>query len=485
VSSVASLGKGVSLMSFFRTRSVGSAFALFLIFLSLGPRRSPAQADMVVVRPIPIDDVLVNPGMGITTFQRFNRQSIYPGLRWSEVGPETAQPDAASPPDFPDTTVAYLRWFWHQLEPEQGRYRWEIIDTALDEARRHGQQLMIRIMPYDQRDPLPEWYRQSGARRANKDSDSDGKIWSPDADDPLYFRFWSALIRELGRRYDGHPYLDTVDISTVGYWGEGWGPHLPSRRIQEELIDLYFESFKRTRLLMNFDEPEALAYGTRLGAGWRLDCWGDMGRPGRNFAHMLDMYPQQIVRTGIQDIWQGAPVSLETCGTPGSWFAAKYDLDYILAQALRWHASTINIKSTAIPTAWKEKFEEFQKKIGYRFLLRKLEYPAVVRPGQMMPIRMWWLNAGISPVYYPYTLAVQISSSEAHAEIQTPVDVRRWLPGDALFESTLYLPESLKPGKYRFRVGLLNPRTGQPAIRLAIEGRQPDGWYDLGEIEVK
>ncbi len=458
---------------------------LGLLSTTLAPDDLRAQAAMTVVRPASVNDVLVNPGMGITTFQRFNRQEIYPGLRWSEVGPEVKIADASSPPDFPDTSVAYLRWFWHQIEPEPGKYRWEIIESALDEARRHDQQLMVRLMPYDQRDPLPEWYRKSGAKRANKETDADGKVWSPDADDPLYFQHWSALIREFGRRYDGHPYLDTVDISTVGFWGEGWGPYLPSRRVQEALIDLFFEAFTRTRLLMNFDEPSALAYGTQHGAGWRLDCWGDMGRPGRNFAHMLDMYPQQVVRTRIQEVWKKAPVSLETCGTPGSWFQNKFDLDYITEQALRWHASTINIKSTAIPGAWKAKFTEFQKKIGYRFVLRKLEYPSEVVPGQMMPINMWWLNEGVSPIYYPYTLALQFFSEQGAAEIHTGADIRQWLPGDALFESTLYVPESLKPGKYHLRVGLLDPRTGHPAIRLAIAGRQPDGWYDLGEIGIK
>ncbi len=471
--------------SFRRIKSTHLWLAVSIFVVAFHPCAAWAQAQRVVVRPAAIDDVLVNPGMGITTFQRFNGQEIYPGLRWSEVGPEVRVADAAKPPDFPGTSVAYLRWFWHQIEPEQGKYRWEILDSALEEAARHGQQLTVRIMPYDQKDPMPDWYIKSRARRANKDGDADGKIWSPDADDPFYAKTWSALVREFGRRYDGHPSLDTVDISTVGYWGEGWGPYLPSRRVQEELIDVYFEAFKRTRLLMNFDEPAALTYGTRLGAGWRLDCWGDMGRPGRNFAHMVDMYPQQIVRTGIQDVWQKAPVSLETCGTPGSWFEMKYDLDYILDQALRWHASTINIKSTAIPGPWKAKFEEFRKKIGYRFVLRKLDYPSVVHPGEMVPVNMWWLNAGISPVYYPYTLALRLSSGPSQVEIPTPADVRRWLPGDALFESTVHVPDSLKAGSYRLGVALLDPMTGKPAIRLAIAGRQPDGWYDIGEIQVR
>jgi len=34
-----------------------------------------AQSNIVVVRPKEIHDVLVNPGMGITTFQRFNGQA--------------------------------------------------------------------------------------------------------------------------------------------------------------------------------------------------------------------------------------------------------------------------------------------------------------------------------------------------------------------------------------------------------------------------
>ncbi len=434
-----------------------------------------------IVRPREIKDILINPGMGITTFQRFNQQAIYPDLRWSEVGPETVVADSPSSVDFPDTSVAYLRWFWYQLEPEQGHYKWEIIDSALAEAHRHHQQLQLRVMPYDQKSPMPEWYQKSGARRANSDTDKDGKIWSPDADDPLYFKLWSALVTELGRRYNGHPDLDSVDISTVGYWGEGWGPYLPAWSVQKALIDVYIDAFKRTPLLMNFDELHALAYGTERGAGWRLDCWGDMGRPGRNFAHMFDAYPQGVAKAGIQEVWKRSPVSLESCGTPGSWYQWKFDLDYIFEQALRWHASTINIKSTAIPAEWRPKFDEFQKRIGYRFMLRKFEYPAAVRPGQMAAISMWWFNGGVAPIYRDVLLALEVGTQV----IKTNANPRNWLPGDSVVEETVYVPEGLKPGKYPVRVALLDQRTGQPAVKLAIEGHEPDGWYRVGEIEVK
>ena len=61
------------------------------------------------------------------------------------------------------------------------KYRWSIIDDALAEARRHGQRLAIRLMPYDDKHPMPDWYFTSGAKRANAPKDKDGAIWSPDA----------------------------------------------------------------------------------------------------------------------------------------------------------------------------------------------------------------------------------------------------------------------------------------------------------------
>jgi hypothetical protein len=52
-------------------------------------------------------------------------------------------------------------------------------------------------------------------------------------------------------------------------------------------------------------------------------------------------------------------------------------------------------------------------------------------------------------------------------------------------DRSLLIPEGLAPGTYRFRIALLDPDTSQPAVLLAIKGRQADGWYDLGSVEMK
>jgi hypothetical protein len=463
--------------------------ALLALTLILGNADlAVAQQDSVIIRPKEIRDVLVNPGMGITTFQRFNGQPLNPPLTWSEEGPTERIADPQQQADFPPTSVSYCRWVWDVIEPKHGEFRWEIIDLALAEAREHGQTLAIRLMPYTDKHALPDWYRDSGARRANKSSDKDGKIWQPDYTDPLFLKYWGELVAEAGQRYDGNPFLDSVDISSIGYWGEGWSPYMPPFSYQKELTDIWFEAFHVTPLLMNFDEEHALTYGTQHGAGWRLDCLGDL----RHFSdnpyfqpEMLDVYPQQVVRAGIQEVWKHSPVSLETCGTPAEWKKDGFDADYILAQALRWHVSTVNVKSSPLPAEWKRQFDDFQRKMGYRLILRRLEYPKMVKAGRVMPVHMWWLNAGVAPIYRDSRLSMELRSASGSVLMNIPVDVRKWLPGDAVFDGPMYVPDDLKPGKYSVRMAMLDPRTGKPFVQLAIEGRQSDGWYALGEITVE
>ncbi len=434
-------------------------------------------AQTVVLHPKLIGDVLVNPGMGIQTFQRFNGEPLNPELKWSEEGP-TQPLRVRGAANFPGSTIAYCRWFWETLEPEQGRVRWDIINSALSEAHTHGQTLAIRLMPYDQKHPLPEWYRKSSAKRANAES---APVWEPDFSDPLYLKYWGALVKEAGRRYDGHPDLDTVDVSSIGYWGEGWSDYMPAFPYQKKLIDIWFDAFAVTRLLMNFDEPQALAYGTSHGAGWRFDCLGDL-RP--KWSHMLDFYPEQIARTGIEDAWKRAPVSMETCWVPGYWKEQGWDVRYILGEALRWHVTSLNVKSSAIPPEYAPAFEDFQRRMGYRLELRRIEYPAAVQTGNAMPVKMWWVNSGVAPVYRPYVAALAFASGGQQTVVDLPTDPRKWLPGDTVVEEPLELP-GLKAGEYRLRVALLDPLTQKPTIRLGIEGRTADGWYDLGTIAVR
>jgi hypothetical protein len=77
-----------------------------------------------------------------------------------------------------------------------------------------------------------------------------------------------------------------------------------------------------------------------------------------------------------------------------------------------------------------------------------------------------------------------LRSAKDNAVINIPVDIRKWLPGDAVYDGSLFVPGTLAEGTYDFRVAMLDPRSAKPAVRFAIAGRDPDGWYSEGQIRV-
>jgi hypothetical protein len=91
------------------------------------------------------------------------------------------------------------------------------------------------------------------------------------------------------------------------------------------------------------------------------------------------------------------------------------------------------------------------------------------------------VNRGVTPPYVDLVLAFAIGE----AVVETTAELRKWIPGDQIFEGNLYVPEGLQPGEYKVRVAMLDARTRKPAVKLAIEGLQADGWYDLGSVRVQ
>jgi len=184
-----------------------------------------AQDQTVVVRPQEIDDVLVNPGIGFMTFQRFNGDALNQGTKWTEGYPIEYQPFHGSleNKNHPMTSIAYFRVYWKFIEPEEGKFRWDLIDTAVRTAHDRKQTLMLRIAPYgtEKDNDVPEWYRKVTGEDANRKLAD--KKWRVDPENPNYARCLGNMVRALGARYDGHPDVELVDISIVGAWGEGAG----------------------------------------------------------------------------------------------------------------------------------------------------------------------------------------------------------------------------------------------------------------------
>ncbi len=486
----------------------GLRFALVLFCLGYVGTVCGQQAD-VVVKPKLFDGVLVNPDIGFTTFQRFNGDSLNAGTKWTEGFPIEYQPfrGTLQTKDFPMTTIAYFRVYWRFIEPQEGVYNWDLLDKALKTAHERHQTLMLRIAPYGTApiSDVPDWYRKVAGEALRK-APSDGRhsawsrpssstqpAWAPyeaqwmvDPMNPAYVHFFGDMVRALGNRYDGDPDLNVVDISIVGPWGEGAGTQLLTKQAMEGLMDSYLDSFHKTPLVVQPTDPKTVGYAlSKSDVGWRADCLGDMGGFSKTFNHMTDKYPESIIEDGLADAWKKAPVTMEACWVMQTWENNGWDVNYIIDQAIKWHVSSFNAKSSAVPKDLWPEVNRWLKHMGYRFALRKFTYPEMIGPNRKLAFTSWWENQGDAPIYRKFPFALRLSNGKQTSVMVTDADIRSWMPGDNLYDNSVFIPADLPDGDYTLSVAIVDPATRQPKVKLAIEGMNSDGWYPMGKIKVQ
>ena len=469
---------------------------VMLFFVTCSNIFSQIADNEVVIRPVEIDDVLNNPGIGFMTFQRFNGDVLNEGEGWTEGFPLDFQEfdGDLTNVDHPATTIAYWRIYWKFMEPEQGQYRWDMLDLALETARSRGQTLLLRIAPYgtgDERD-VPDWYRDMvGLEKDWKYSNPVNK-WVVNPEDPRYAQYFGGFIRAMGERYDGHPDLEAVDLSIVGAWGEGAGSELLTQHTREALVDSYTDVFRKTPLIALLMDKETNMYAnSQISVGWRVDCIGDLGfwaDQQNGWTHMYDFYPQAIIEYKVEDDWKTSPLSFEICGTFLRWKEREgYDRDdvqYIFEETLKWHISSFNAKSSPVPEEWKDLVDDWLKKMGYRFVLKRFSYPNELQQNGKLLFKSWWENRGVAPCYKDFTLAIRLKSKDNISILPTDANIKDWLPGDNVYDNSVFIPMDLPVGVYDIQLAIVDRWKFEPRVKLAIEGRGDHRWYQMGQIKI-
>ncbi len=443
------------------------------------------------VRFTDTDRYLANPHKGCCTFQRFNGDPLNAGEGWDEHGPVVFPPAVKPVADgYLPSTVAYCRWFWETVEPEQGRYDFSMIDRALAVSAARGQTLGIRIMAHGASTQafVPSWYAEACPMEVLQFNEyPPGPV--PVYEAPEYVEHFGNLLRALGQRYDGHPKLEYVDGAFFGPWGEGAGVYSPER--VQQFVDLLREAFPQT-LRLALLEGDQLRLGVAAGSGWRCDCFGDLRRrehptipPALTWNHTFDCYPRAVVKGRVQNAWQKAPVCFESCWVPATWYREGFDLDFIMAQGLKFHGTYFMPKSNPIPGPWIDKLAAFCQRLGYRFQLRQVALPDSILARGELAFEAWIENVGVAPLYHRYVPALRLRQGDREEVRRLDnSDTREWLPGDIWLEGKLALPDGFRAGPMEVALGLVHPQSNEVRVRFAVAEQEPDGWVPLGVVMV-
>jgi hypothetical protein len=446
------------------------------------------------IRPPHAEGYVNNPHKGTATFQRLAGEDLYPDLKWDDSkAPLTfdkAPEKLKEIKNYPPSRIAYIRWVWKDLEPEKGKIRFDIVESALAAAAQRGQTLQLRFQPFSEEN-TPEWYWKTGAR-----IDEPFKKWrgykTPDHNDPRYFQHWGEFIKAMGKRFDGNPTLETVDLAYGGDWGEMGGN--ATYETARKLVDIYYEAFPTTTLVLMAGSPgaEYASEQTNRTVGWRADCFGDFSKAGwrkrdttqHNWSHMYVAYPTLYELDGLQEKWKTAPVILETCGSVASWYKDGYDIDKILETALRFHASVFMPKSVRIPDAWMPKIMEFNKKLGYNFYIHNMTVPRKVSPGKDLRIRTTIDNEGVAPIYKKYIFSIKLRQGDREYIFHSRQDIRQWMPFYSTFTDVFTVPADFRKGVANISCAIVDVND-KPVVRFAIKDIDADGWHPLGRIIIE
>ena len=203
---------------------------------------------------------------------------------------------------------------------------------------------------------------------------------------------------------------------------------------------------------------------------------------------MDDFYVQQLARTGAEEVWRRSPVAFESCWDMRKWEEEGWDIDAIFDYALRCHASYVNNKSAPIPGGTRDQIERFLARLGYRLILRSVEHDASVYAGSETILSLRWENAGVAPPYRDDRVAVRLRRVDGtpgeSRVIVSEESVRGRLPGKWTTELTVKVPRDCAAGRYELAIGVVDSRSHQPVVRLAITGRDSEGWNPVGELRV-
>lgn len=427
--------------------------------------------------------------------------------------------------EFPGMDHLYIRLAWAYLEPEEGRFDWDVIDRLIDRWVGHGLGIAFRIScketstdRIEQQFATPKWVMEAGARggfyRNGKEVGPDGP-WEPAFDDPIFLAKLENFLQAFAARYDGKPWLRYVDIGSIGDWGEGH-THSGSRKVysyelRKKHVDLHLTYFKSTQLVISDDYVYSLSDEREREKLHRYIV--EQGISYRDDSILVDWYVTAHPETWtvrspgfFADVWCTVPTVLElehygSVKRQGNWVATpgsslekfgkgKSGADFFRGALETLHATYIGYHGYA--HEWladnPELTIELLNRCGYWYFLHWVRLPDTLRAGETHGIRMAWENRGVAPAYHPYVLRLRLAGPGA-ADFEFDSGNRRWIPASngalCVEDYGLSLPEGLAPGRYALKLKLYAVDEKRD-VALALDPSLLDAqnYYAAGAVDI-
>ncbi len=481
---------------------------LHVIILSISCSNN--QSDTVTVNPHEIDIPLTNPysGWGLWLGPRY-----FDGRIFSNEYNTTGFGD-----DAPLYSWAVVDWMWSDLEPEKGNYYWAKLDSVIDYWKVRNKQFLVRLWVTD--DPgwngapgnkaCPDWIWNAGVKYHEYNVEPGILKREPDYTDNSFDTIYIPLLRKFlqafSNRYQ-NPSSNIIMMQVMGYgqWGEWhtmwshyqWPDKEVKHRVLTNIIRQYMDIFDSVRLAISYcfdsdnDQVTSLNDFTYRQAT-DLAISNDFCLTRHGFIDGLWKWDTKVMETN----WKHCPLlaegdwsysDIKNEGTHGT-FSQNLDI------MLEWHSIYCHFYTDA--EGYKRTMQEDKSTIerglkaggiGYRYVLSSASWERETETGKMIVLRQSWINRNTGWCVKQFPIKIYLTDengNEKFSVTDNAFDISKLYKGESYIKSTMVtVPKKLPGGKYDLRIALVDD-TGNPALKLGIEGIDKLGRYLLGTIRI-
>jgi hypothetical protein len=412
-------------------------------------------------------------------------------------------------PDFPGLNDIYLRLAWSYLEPEEDVYNWAVIDSIISRWTAWGHTISFRITCKETEIvyATPEWVRKAGAKgKFIEHSDLSIKAWAPDYGDAIFLAKLEKFHKAFAARYDGKPWVEYIDIGSIGEWGEGHTAYsgwkdVPVAVVKKH-IDLYKRYYKKSTLIISDDfigqrdtddgtDYEIYRYSLQNNLGFRDDSGNVLWYKNLGFGSSGIRTPELYSK-----VYKKIPVILESDHYGDALENGMWGDGSGFEKALKETHATI-IGFHYYPREWLKDNYHYASRLanlsGYWYFPKFAMMPDTFRiRSNRNYIRMTWENHGVAPAYNRYKFFVMLvnkNTGKAFVQQLKESDNRTWQPNEIIAEQyTVNLDKTLNEGKYDLMFSMLDScGFHKKRIQLALKKDREiePGWYKFGEVIVK
>jgi hypothetical protein len=409
--------------------------------------------------------------------------------------------------DFPCLNDIYLRLAWAYLEPEEGKYNWILLDSIIDRWVSRGHTISFRVTCKETDDHLPyavpEWVVKKGAK-GTMVGEGANKAWAPDYGDPIFLEKLEKFHKAFADRYDSKPWIEYIDIGSMGEWGEGhtlfsnWYD-IPLSVIKKH-IDIFKRCYKKSKLIISDDimglrladdraDEQLLLYCLKNKIGFRDDSiyvpWYS-----ENFGYSTLRLPEIFNLS-----YRSMPVILESDHYQTPINKNTYQDGRPLEKAIEeMHASLVGFHH--YPREWLNENRDLAVKLGnkagYWFFPKYALMPDTLRKNSTNNyLKITWENHGVAPAYRNYRLKIMlISRLTGKNYVQPLVEAKTitWFPGDIIAERyAINVLPNLQQGMYDVLIRIDDScgfHTRPIQLPLKKDREIMEDWYKLGEVVV-